>query len=149
MAAGRPRKPDEMKILDGTWRADRDGDPSADVVADGEPVPPSFLKGEALRFWREVVPGLVASGIAKARDSYQLAELCTWWARHRRLSRMIDTAKNADKRLHSLILMAGIAWMNFDKIAVRFGLTPSDRAKLRLPAARSGKPGIMTRKRNG
>jgi len=50
MPRRRPRKPDEIKLADGTWRKDRDGEPGLTVATDGAPVPPPHLKGEALKF---------------------------------------------------------------------------------------------------
>lgn len=137
MPAGRPRQPDEIKILNGTWRADRDGDPTTAVVADGEPTPPRYLKKEALAFWREIVPPLVANGIAKACDSAQLAIMCEWFARYCRLSRRLDRMRDNAKALYQTTVLCGICWTNFDKLASRFGLTPSDRSKLRIVQKRS------------
>jgi P27 family predicted phage terminase small subunit len=147
MPRGRPKKPDDLKILDGTWRRDRDGKPEERVQAEGEPVPPSHLKGESLSFWKHVVPGLIKSGVAKEADAPELAMMCEWWGRYRRYSRMLDRMKNNDKNLYQTTILCGIACTNFDKVASKFGLTPSDRAKLRVP----NKPkegGVMSRKRN-
>jgi P27 family predicted phage terminase small subunit len=148
MAAGRPRKPDELKILEGTFRKDRDGDPSQAVQATGEPAPPPHLKGEALAFWSEVVPGLVATGVAKAADAPALAGMCEWWARYRKLARRLDrmTGKAA-KAMPQVVMMLGIAWDKFDRVAARFGLTPSDRAKLRL-GDQQKTAGVMSRRRD-
>lgn len=147
MPGGRPRKPDEVHILEGTFRPDRHGDPSASVVADGEPTPPRHLKGEALAFWKDTVPGLVTRKVAAACDSAALACMCDWWARHRKYCRALDRMKSTDRRLYQMTILAGIAWSNFDKIACRFGLTPGDRTKLRTPANEGKPPRVMARKR--
>jgi P27 family predicted phage terminase small subunit len=144
----RPRKPDELHVLEGTFRADRHGDPAVSVVADGQPTPPAHLRGDALAFWGEVVPGLVAAGVAKERDAAELAMMCEWWARYRRFSRLLDKMKNADKRLYQVTVQVGIAWTNFDRIACRFGLTPADRAKLRS-TDKPAKSRVASRKRGG
>ena len=143
--AGRPRKPDDLKILTGTFRDDRSGS-GASVEADGEPAPPKHLAGEALQFWKEIVPDLVAKGIAKRLDSTVLAIMCQWYARYLKYSKQLDKMKPADPDLFRQQLLAVGAFKQFDKIAGRFGITPSDRAKLRT----SDKPkaGIMSRKRN-
>src|SRR5688572_22900134 len=131
MPRGRPRKPDELKILDGTWRPDKDADPSAPPVADGVPVMPRRLVGEAAEMWGRVVPGLIASGLAKERDADQLASMCEWWGRYREYSDRLDTAPESQDT-YRLMIQVGICHTNFDKVASRFGLTPSDRAKLRM-----------------
>jgi phage terminase small subunit len=128
---GRPRKPIEAKILDGTYREDRDG-PLPQAVFEGVPSPPPDMKGDALKFWKKHVPELVAKGIAKAIDGPQLALMCEWWAKYQRFSRMIEKMKNEDRRLVQAMTGCAIASDKFDKIAARFGLTPSDRAKLRV-----------------
>lgn len=130
MPGGRPRKPVQAKILAGTYRADRDGDPASLVRAAGSPVAPAHLSGEALAFWGRIVPGLVASGVAAACDGPALTAMCEWWARYRRYSEALDAAP-ADGDAYQLLVMVGISTTNFDRLASRFGLTPSDRAKLR------------------
>jgi P27 family predicted phage terminase small subunit len=155
MPGGRPRKPIALKILDGTYRADRDGPAGASVPAGGAPEPPPDLAGEARAFWGQVVPGLCARGVAAACDAPALACMCQWWARYRRFGEMLDQSAGAPAEeaptpanLYRLVLNTGIAWSNFDKIACRFGLTPADRAKLRVspPAPR---PGVQPRDRGG
>jgi P27 family predicted phage terminase small subunit len=152
---GRPRQPDELKILRGTFRADRDGDPAEAVPASGAPKPPTHLKGDGLKFWKQVVPGLVESGVAKACDAPALAMMCEWWARYRKLSMLLDedAPENnpvaqvlKEKQEYQRLVMLGIAWTNFDKVAARFGLTPSDRAKLRLGGEKK-KAGVPSRRR--
>lgn len=147
MPGGRPRKPDELKILDGSWRPDRDGSPSSQAVADGDPKPPPYLKGEALAFWNQVVPGLVDNNVAKTRDSAELALMCEWWGRLRKFTRQLDRMKGNDKRLYQMTVLVSIATDKFDKIASRFGLTPADRAKLRIPEAANKRAAVPSRKR--
>lgn len=143
--AGRPRKPDELKILQGTFRKDRDGVPAV-VVPDGDVVPPDYLGDAALTFWHTIVPTMLSVGLAKPTDVPQLASMCEWWARHRRYSAILDAMDDNDKRLYQTTMLCAIASTNFDKIAARFGLTPSDRAKLRVDLGGGKKP-IISRKR--
>jgi P27 family predicted phage terminase small subunit len=148
MAGGRPRKPDDVKILEGTFQAYRDGNPAEVVVAPGTPLPPASLKGEGLGFWNRVVPGLVELGIAKEADSDQLALMCQWWARHQKLNRILDRMTIAElKRSAVVMTQAAICLDKFDKIACRFGLTPSDRAKLHLKKSETKTGGVMSRDR--
>ena len=135
MPGGRPRKPVAAKILAGTFRADRDGPPSSQVGAGGAPEAPARLSGEALALWGRVVPGLAASGVARSCDSEALAMMCEWWGRYRRFSEALDRALDAGESTYQLTLQVGIATTNFDRLAARFGLTPADRAKLRVDAA--------------
>ena len=122
MGKGRPKKPDELHVLQGTWRKDRNGDPSTECVAGGEPEMTRKLKGEALKYWRRLVPDLMASGLAKARDSEALTALCEWWAAYGAAMDAGDTRT------------AAVAFDKWRTGAAAFGLTPMDRAKLRAPA---------------
>jgi P27 family predicted phage terminase small subunit len=145
--AGRPRKPTAAKILEGTWREDRDGDPALVVPAAGEPVCPVGLKGEALSMWERIVPRLVESGVARECDSDQLAAMCRWWARYRLGEKRLEKLQPGHKREYQQTLLVAICWTNFDKIASRFGMTPSDRAKLRLDPSVKKPGGVRSRER--
>jgi P27 family predicted phage terminase small subunit len=125
---GRPRKPKKLHILDGSFRKDRH---SADVEADGIPIKPATLRGDAGDFWDAVVPGLVKSGIAKACDAAALTLLCQWWQRYLRFSRALDRVSPIYKNSQRLVRLVDVASKWFDRIGSRFGLTPADRAKMR------------------
>lgn len=145
MPKGRPRKPVALKLLDGTHRPDKDGPVCEQVQAGGAPLAPKHLLGEALAFWNDVVPGLVAMGVAAACDAPALALMCEWWARYRRFSEDLDNHAVPASKVYQTTVMVGIATTNFDRLAARFGLTPSDRAKLRVEAKQKG--GVKARKR--
>ncbi len=137
--AGRPRKPVAAKILAGTFRPDRDGDPASQVQAAGVPEAPAHLDGEARACWDRIVPGLAASGVAAACDANALTAMCEWWALYRRLADALVAAP-ADRTICQLTTAAAIANDKWAAMAGRFGLTPSDRAKLKaepkaLPSA--------------
>lgn len=132
---GRPRKPIPELLLEGKFRADRHGDPATQWLPDGEPEMPSWLKGDAKTFWQSVVPALVKRGAATAVDATELAACCYWWAQFRKVSKAIDEIGDpTEKKYYSLSQIAGMAWKNFTTAAAKFGLNPSDRAKLRLEA---------------
>lgn len=147
MPGGRPRKPTAIKILEGTFRADRDG--AAAAVPEPEGQPSSLhLGGEALEFWGRITPGLVARGVAKACDSEALVMLAEWWARGRECSRALESLAVNEKGAYQLLVMCGIATTHFDRLASRFGLTPSDRARLRIePAGVASRTPVPPRKR--
>src|SRR5262249_21180976 len=73
---GRPRKPIEKHLLDGTFRADRHGPVPDDAGSGPAPVKPADLDDLAGAFWDRVV--LLLAGIVRDRDGEQLAELCRW-----------------------------------------------------------------------
>jgi len=144
MPGGRPRKPAPIKILEGTFRADRD---TPGVIADGTPTPPASLKGDALRLWGEIVPGLVARGVANACDEQALALMVRWLAMAHRYTAAAEKMALSNKGLPRMANLAATATSQFDRIAARFGLTPSDRAKLRADPNAKAASKVASRKR--
>lgn len=143
---GRPKKPDDLHILEGTFREDRHGDPAERVILDGEPAPPEHLSDDAKAIWSVIVPPLTAAGVAKAADSVQLGIMVEWLARYRRYSAWLDKQGERSGKSRGLMYLVKSAAEAFDSIASRFGLTPTDRAKLRLPKA-GVKAGVKSRSR--
>jgi P27 family predicted phage terminase small subunit len=114
------------------------------VTADGEPVRPDWLEGLARDLWDSITPGLVATGVAKARDTVALIGMCEWWALYRRLMDALSS-EDVSPKLAPLAAQAGIAWDKFSQMASKFGMTPSDRAKLRVEMPQKG--GVQSRRR--
>ena len=127
MGRGRPRKSAKLKLMEGSHVPCRDGDEDEIVLADGVPSPPYPLKGEALKHWNELVPRLTQMGVSSEVDSHSLALMCQAWASIRKLQPKVDKEPDGPARM---------PWLGFTKqwveLASRFGLTPSDRAKLRI-----------------
>jgi phage terminase small subunit len=143
MGRGRPRKSIEQHLADGTYRADRHGPlPTADDPTP-PPVKPSDLGGEAGEFWDQVT-GLLR-GVVRDRDAPLLAELCWQWAELRRIKAVIAKTKPGAKGYNQLLVGHAITTDKFDKIAGRFGLTPADRAKLKVEAVGPPKPKVLAR----
>jgi P27 family predicted phage terminase small subunit len=145
---GRPPKPLETHLLDGTHRADRHGDGSDHVPADGSPVMPATFTGEARALWETVVAGLVACKVARAVDTPALVMLCESWARYRKVSAALDALdpEQDSVAFGRLSRAAALHWQMFDKIAGRFGMTPADRMRLRVDAQEK-KQGVIARQR--
>lgn len=139
MPTGRPRKPIQAKILDGSYREDRDG--PIPPATGSPPESPAGLHGEALAFWGRVVPDLIERGVVAGSDTTALVLMCEWWALYRRLRDSLPPEGSLAGQTQTITQMA-IATDKFDRLASRFGLNPSDRARLRLPppgAAKTGK----------
>lgn len=126
---GRLRKPVELRLLDGSYSRTRHGPLPEPEETSGPLVKPADLKGPAAKFWT-VVAELLA-GVVRDRDAPMLAELCRWWARAQIAGRKLDTMSPGTVEYGRLMRQAAEASGAFDRIAKRFGLTPSDRAQLR------------------
>lgn len=125
---GRPPKPKDLRILEGTDRADRHGAEGEVPNASGQPVKPVDLTPEASACWDFVVPEIVAMNIGKTIDSLVLRQMVESWSLMRQC---YDVLKNdpSDKDARIAYLGYGHA---FESIAARFGMTPSDRSRLRV-----------------
>lgn len=147
MSAGRPPKPLEQHLIDGTYRADRHGSDGEAVQADGEPVMPEDFDGERLACWQSIVAPLVKLKIARAIDTPSLVALCEWWARYRAFGSLLDKPEEFSVMLQSRLMRLSVeAWNQFARIAARFGMTPADRMRLRVETQQK-KQGVATRVR--
>ena len=140
---GRPRKPVEKHVLDGTYRPDRHGVKPDDSGSVAPPIKPGDLKGPAGECWDRVVS--VLAGVVRDRDAEQLAELCRWWARVQRVGAALDKEKPGSLEYGRLMTQASSAAATFDRVAKRFGLTPADRAQLHVEATGPVKAKVATR----
>ena len=142
MPRGRPPKPTQAHILAGTFREDRHGNAPPST---GAPEIPAHLTGEAAKHWAAVVPGLVAQRIAGESDAPALAMLCEWYAVWLDGMKALRLATAGTLEASRAISVTAQAAHNWQTLASRFGLTPADRARLRVePVKRAS---VATRKR--
>jgi phage terminase small subunit len=82
----------------------------------GEPVRPTHLNDVGFALWDDVVPKLIELNIATALDQYQLEAMCEWWQFYKAGYDVREKVK---------------AFQEFSALAAKFGMTPSDRRKLK------------------
>jgi phage terminase small subunit len=128
-----PKKPIALKLLQGTYRRDRDGDLRSMIFPGGDPKKPKGLDPIAEAFWDEWVPKLTAIGVAKEIDSPALQMMCFWWSRAKELRAIVrKISKHAlTKEYFRVQVLTAQADKTFSQLAMRFGMTPSDRARIR------------------
>jgi hypothetical protein len=129
---GRPRKPVELHVMHGSYRRDRHGplpQSSGDEATD-DPGERWFepANGQAKEFYELLLASPIGAAI-KATDSAALAVVAETYVL---LNRSIDLAREdpTDPAARSAVVAYGGM---FDRLCSRFGLTPSDRARLGLP----------------
>jgi phage terminase small subunit len=127
MPGGRPRKPTALKLIEGTFRKDRANpeEPQPDLVS-GMPAPPRKLKAEAMREWNRVAGELSKMRVLAVDELSVLATYCN-------LHAAIVKAENRDE-----LLPAGY-YAQYRGLIDSFGLTPSSRAKVRVPKKQTTK----------
>ena len=126
---GRSRKPTAKLKLHGTFRSDRHGERATEPQPAGEPKKPKGLGKLASQHWDAIVPELIKTGVAKSCDTPALESMCLWWQDMQALRH--DTEMDGPQRLR-LLAAAQRAW---NDLAFRFGLTPTDRAKISIEPA--------------
>jgi len=138
-------KPTELKILAGTYRADRaPGGRGIDAAqAAGLPplakTAPRGLLPLARKFWKEHAPRLSQLGILTDLDAAAFAMLATHWAiafdaaRRIREEGLAAEDKNGAVRKHPLLPVLRDNSAAFRQYAAEFGLTPSVRTRLKIP----------------
>lgn len=111
---GPPKKPTKARLLDGTHREDRYGDPELEVQPpETTETPPAHLKGIAKEMWIALAADLLKMGLLTSVDRWQLEILCHAYA----------TCRRTEKSDPAWFKAATVV----DRIARQFGLTPSAR----------------------
>ena len=138
MPAGRPRKPAQQKLLEGSaLREDRD----APIIAAPLTLPPCpvWLPKAAKKHWDTLGPQLLAIGLITAVDGDVFAIHCDNVARLAEvqaklvdLKDWIDTTPNGYQVQSAMLQIRNNLQDRIIKTAREFGLTPSGRSGLRV-----------------
>lgn len=130
---GRPRKPTAILKLQGDCSPSRYGYRGAEPEPTGQPRKPMGLSRDASSHWDAIVPELIRTGVAKGVDESAIEDMCRWWGRLQVLNRR----REQDYRTLTLAAMCAKQWRDY---ASRFGLTPSDRARLSVGDSSTADP---------
>lgn len=135
---GRNRTPIGVKMLEDTYREDRDGVPLATPA--GEPAKPNWLSPIAARVWDEVVGELSEiEGLLTPLDGPALACYCH---AHQRMHDAREILERdgliLDGRRHPALMIEAKAIEQITAIGQRFGLSPTSRASLKIDPQSTG-----------
>jgi len=128
---GRPPKPTKQHLLHGTYREDRHGDRLDVLTPDGAPDMPEGLSAGQSQVWQMVVDSLPAE-VLSAGDAIELVGLVVWHELFERLAEAVRECDVRDKAAYSLTIRMGQAWNHVSAILGKFGMSPGDRAKLKI-----------------
>jgi P27 family predicted phage terminase small subunit len=137
---GPKNKPKALKILEGTYRADRDNPQAPEPPVTRGAVPPDFLDELAIAEWERIVPELETLGIMSNIDialvtSYcvsvsELAEAC----KRIEIDGYMYETENREgctvQRKSPWIEVRNKAIANIVKTACEMGMTPASRSKV-------------------
>jgi P27 family predicted phage terminase small subunit len=135
MAGGRPPKPTQLKALQGNpgRRPLPVGEPTPEP---GRPTRPEWLWPEAKREWTRLTGELERLGMLAVIDRGALAAACQSWAIYVDAIRDIATygttfvTEKGYQGPRPAVGIANKALQQYMAICGRFGVTPSDRARL-------------------
>lgn len=157
------RIPTALKMLHGTYRKDRDGDPNAEPKPEPAFLPcPEWLQGLGRELWEQLGPVLYYQGCLTLADSPTFEVLCrtyqTWREHEARViaEGAIIRSAAGSAIAHPSLKIAREAAAQFAKLASAFGMTPEARTRIKvtldMPPSAKGRffqAGIMTRDRAG
>lgn len=135
---GPPPKPTALKLLEGTFRADRAA-PNEPAPDPGLPSMPPHLVGVGADAWEFFGAELLKLGVLTVRDGAALELLCDAYAEWRAAREVVQregmTYESGTKNGHAVIAhpavrIAADAWRRMHRMLVEFGLTPAARARV-------------------
>jgi len=104
------------------------------------PSPPDFLGETAAEIWRDLGKMLLGAGLFTAVDKYALAMFCAaagrWVEAERRVGEegpVLVSAETGNPYPNPWYHIANRAWDQMRQMLGEFGLTPAERARLRVP----------------
>lgn len=137
-SGGHNRKPTALKLVQGTYRADRatPNEPTPDVEA---PSCPTWLHPEAKREWRRIIPELEALGLIAKIDRAALAAYCQayaeWWEMERAIAEhgRVQVTESGYVAQRPEVAMRNKALDTMRAFLREFGLTPVSRTRVSVP----------------
>jgi P27 family predicted phage terminase small subunit len=132
----RPRKPTNLKIIQGTYRKSRENpnEPQPKICI---PEPPEFLNDKALEEWHRIAPELKRLGLLSQVDCMALAGYCAavsrlWQAEEQLKSEGLTVTNERGRRIKNpLVDVANAAAKQISMFASQFGMSPATRANVK------------------
>lgn len=129
----RPRKPTNLKLIQGTYRKSRENpnEPQPEICI---PEPPGFLTDRALEEWHRIAPILESMGLLSKVDSMALAAYCAavarlWLAEEQLKVEGLTVTNERGRRIKNpLVDVANAAAKQISMFASQFGMSPSTRS---------------------
>lgn len=141
----RPRKPTNLKIIQGTYRPDRanPNEPKPEICS---PEAPEFLSEKALQEWQRIAPILEGLGLLSQVDKMALAAYCSavarlWLAEEQLKTEGLTVTNERGRRIKNpLVDVANAAAKQISLFASQFGMSPSTRSGVSVKAPEKENP---------
>ncbi len=129
-------KPAQLKVLQGTFRGDRDSHGAK--VDMGLPECPAWMPKEAKKYWNKIGPELVNCGLISLVDSAAFSAHCDSMGKYEQvmarmveLDDMLDATPQGYQVQSALFTVRNKLWDQIIKSSGEFGLTPAARSKVK------------------
>lgn len=139
MPGGRPRKPQELKKIEGTYRKDRDNEnrPEFERITRLPDCPSYLTTNEAQALWNDVCQQLMRLKILQIVDLPMLAAYCQEMGKYffyqTYLAKKGEYYESGGKIMaRPQVKAAKEALQEAQKLAGKFGFTPADREKINV-----------------
>lgn len=145
-----PKTPTALKLIKGTFRADRAAKSEPRPEVEIPPVP-AHLSDEAKAEWNRISEELAQLGLLTRIDRAALTAYCDVWADYIEASKFCATKDGNDRKViktaagnlvenpYFSIKKRSLELMH--KYLVEFGMTPASRTKIDASPLPAGKPG--------
>lgn len=133
----RPPTPTALKVLQGTYRADRHGGQEPQPALE-HPDCPELLTGEARALWEHLAPRLYRLGLLTELDAPALAATCSaygrWHTAEKHLAEQGDVVKSPSGYpiINPYLSISKAAWKQYRDGLQEFGLSPAARTRLHV-----------------
>lgn len=130
---GRPPKPTDAHLRDGTYKESRHGNrvPDSDFPAATDLQCPDDLSGHASEAWLRIIEVLPKDRLKQA-DVELLAGMCHWLGEFAKVRESLRGLEVTSQNYYKLTILAQMTWKAFKDCAGAFGMTPADRARLKF-----------------
>lgn len=132
---GRKAKPSKLKVLQGTYRADRNNPGEPEINPEIPPMP-GHLSDEAMAEWDRMAAPLFDLGLLTSVDMASFAAYCQSYGRwvqaetELKQAGLVSTTTNGNCIQNPLVGIANQAMEHMRKHLANFGMSPADRAKV-------------------
>ena len=132
------RKPTGLKVLEGTFRKDRDSESL--IIEPGSVDCPVWLPKSAQKYWKRLAPELERVGLISVVDGAAFMAHCDSIGRFEDVSArlgeiedMLDETPQGYIMQSALFQIRNKLWDQVVKSAREFGITPASRSAIKLP----------------
>lgn len=140
MPGGRPKKPTELKKLEGTYRKDRDSE-NTDVIIKHTSmildvtkvsVPKSITNAEVRKYYTKLTKGLLSIGVLSGADLPQLEQMCIILQKLKEAQKQFVDASVFDEEFDLIEKRYLRLVEKFDTLSAKYYVSPVARSKIRL-----------------